>query len=117
MEADEIQALRHVIELFEAEAAAKKAVKEAIAKLEQLALAQYPKLTTDDIQLLVIDDKWGCTIRSRIGAEVTSLGQALVSRLRVLADRYDATVGQLEEAVAHLNAKVATHLSVMGVEA
>src|SRR5690606_1866445 len=43
-EDDEIQALQHVIKLYEAEAAAKKAVKEATAELEQLALAQYPKL-------------------------------------------------------------------------
>src|SRR5690606_9641428 len=86
-EDDEIQALQHVIKLYEAEAAAKKAVKEATAELEQLALAQYPKLTTDDIHTLVIDDKWGNTIRGRIGAEVTALGQALIARLHVLANR------------------------------
>ena len=83
-EDDEIQALQHVIKLYEAEAAAKKAVKDATAKLEEQALAQYPKLTTDDIQTLVIDDKWGGTIGARIDAEVTALGQALIARLRVL---------------------------------
>lgn len=114
-EADEIHALQHVIELYEAEAAAKKAVKEGTSKLEAMALAQYPRLTITEIQTLVIDDKWAATIRGRVGAEVTSLGQALVSRLRVLADRYGATVGELDRSVETLNAKVAEHLAAMGV--
>lgn len=116
-EGDEIQALQQVIKLYDTEAATKKAVKEATAELEQLALAQYPKLTTTDIQSLVIDDKWGGTIRGRIGGEVTALGQALVARLRVLADRYESTVGDLDAQIEALAAKVATHLAAMGVQA
>ena len=81
-----------MIKLYDAEAAAKKAVKDATTKLEAQALAQYAKLTTEDVQALVIDDKWGGTIRARVGAEVTALGQALVARLQRLADRYEATV-------------------------
>ena len=115
-EDDEIQALQHVIKLYEAEAAAKKAVKEATAELEQLALAQYPKLTTDDIHTLVIDDKWGNTIRGRIGAEVTALGQALIARLHVLANRYQSTVSEIDAEVEKLSAKVAAHLAAMGVK-
>ncbi|GJF20370.1 type I restriction-modification system subunit M [Streptomyces sp. HO565] len=115
-EPDELQALQRVIKLYEAEAAAKKAVKEAAAKLDQLTLAQYPKLTTDDIQSLVIDDKWGGTVSGRISGEVSALGQALVARLHVLADRYESTVGDLEAQVETLAATVAIHLSAMGVE-
>ncbi|MGV9563911.1 type I restriction-modification system subunit M [Streptomyces sp. NPDC003480] len=116
-EGDEIQALQQVIKLYDTEAATKKAVKEATAELEQLALAQYPKLTTDDIQSLVIDDKWGGTIHGRIGGEVTALGQALVARLRVLADRYESTVGDLDTQIEVLAARVANHLAAMGVHA
>ncbi|MFF0809076.1 type I restriction-modification system subunit M [Streptomyces albogriseolus] len=116
-ESDELQALQHVIKLYEAEASAKKAVKEATAKLDQLALAQYPKITTDEIQSLVIDDKWGGTIRDRIGGEVTALGQALITRLCVLADRYESTVGELDAQLEAHAAKVAAHLAAMGVKA
>ncbi|MEU6131419.1 type I restriction-modification system subunit M [Saccharopolyspora sp. NPDC047091] len=116
-EADEIEALNHVIRLFAAEAAAKKAVKDATIKLHEQALAHYGKLTTENIQALVIDDKWGGTIRSRIGAEVTALGQALIGRLRVLADRYESTVDELDDAMDVLSAKVAQHLVDMGVKA
>ncbi|MEU1316316.1 type I restriction-modification system subunit M [Streptomyces tibetensis] len=116
-EPDELQALQHVIKLYEAEASAKKAVKEATAKLDQLALAQYPKITTDEIQSLVIDDKWGGTIRDRIGGEITALGQALVTRLRVLASRYESTVGELDAQVEAHAATMAAHLAAMGVKA
>ena len=116
-EADELQALQHVIKLYESDAAAKNAVKEATAKLEAQALAQYSKLTIDDIQTLVIDDKWGGTIRARIGAEVTALGQALVARLRELANRYDRTAGELDTEAEKLGARVAEHLAAMGVKA
>lgn len=115
-EADELQALQQVINLYDAEAAAKKAVKDATSKLEQLALAQYAKLTVEDVQALVIDDKWGGTIRGRIGAEVTALGQALIARLWTLADRYAATVGELESEVESRASTVAAHLLSMGVK-
>jgi type I restriction enzyme M protein len=115
-EADEVGALQHVIKLCEAEAAAKKAVKDATAKLEQLALAQYPKLTTKDVQQLVIDDKWGRTIASRIGAEVIRLSQALIVRLRVLADRYESTLGELDGGLAAASARVEAHLAAMGIK-
>lgn len=115
-EADELQALQHVIKLYDAEAAVKSAVKDATAKLEELALAQYLKLTTDDIQALVIDDKWGGTISRRIGAEVLALGQTLVTRLTGLAARYEFTVAELESDVKSLSDKVAGHLAVMGLK-
>lgn len=114
-EAEEVQALQHVIKLYDAETAAKRAVKEATATLEEQALAQYPKLTTEDIQALVIDDKWGGSIHDRIGAEVSALGQALVVRLHVLADRYEATVGELVAEVGALNTKITEHLASMGI--
>lgn len=115
-DAEEIQALQHVIKLYEAETKAKSAVKGATLKLHEQALAQYGKLSVDDIQTLAIDDKWGGTISGQIGSEVTALGQALVARLRVLADRYEATVSELQAEAEDLTAKVAAHLTEMGVK-
>jgi type I restriction enzyme M protein len=115
-EAEEIQALQHVIKLYEAESAAKTTIKEVTSKLEAAVLTRYSNLTTEDVQALVIDDKWGWTISSRVGAEVTSLGRSLVSRLHVLAARYATTVGELDAKVEAMNAKVAAHLAAMGIE-
>lgn len=113
---DEINALTHVISLFKAETAAKKAVKEAQLELDQATLQQYAKLDADDVQRLVIGDKWGASIEDGANEELSALTQNLVKRLNVLTDRYAETVGDLEAEIETLSAKVAEHLAAMGVE-
>ena len=53
----------------------------------------------------------------RSGAEVTTLGQSLIGRLRLLADRYESTIAEIDLEVDDLRRKVAAHLAAMGVEA
>jgi type I restriction enzyme M protein len=114
---DELDALAHVIGLFKAEATAKKAAKEARVKLDTLTLQQYGKLTTADVQSLVIDDKWGDRISREVNAEVSTLTQMLIERLKVLGNRYQQTVGELDAEVESLSSKVSEHLAAMGVHA
>lgn len=111
---DELEALKKVIELFKAEAAAKKALKEAQEALALSAVKKYGELSESDVQTLVLDDKWFGAITSDVRREVESLTDALVRRLEVLGRRYGATVGELEEAVAELSVAVAAHLAAMG---
>jgi len=114
-EAGEIAALTHIMTLYTAEAAAKKAVKDAAVKLDEKTLAQYGRLSPDDIKTLVIGDKWGATIAARISAELVAAVQRFTTRLRVLANRYEATVDELDAELDVLTAKVANHLAEMGV--
>lgn len=116
-EKDEVDSLNHVIELFEAENTAKKRVKDVRAALDLKTLMQYGKLSVRDVQQLVIDDKWGATLEHRINQEVNTLGQTLILRLRVLADRYETTLSESESRVELLNEKVIAHLAAMGVKA
>lgn len=116
-DAEELAALNHALKLYAAEAAARKVVKDATAELNRLALAQYGKLSIADVQTLVIDDKWGGAISSRIAAETAALGHALISRLQVLAERYESTVGELDARIDSLATKVTDHLAAMGVKA
>ncbi len=113
--ADEVAALNHLIALYDAEASAKQCVKVATATLDRLTLERYGKLTTADIQQLVVDDKWGATIASGVEAEIEALTQQLVGRLQALAERYEHTLGDLEYEIDGLSVKVAGHLAVMGV--
>ena len=100
-------ALDHLIKLYNAEAVAKKAVKEAQAALNLATLKQYGKLTEGEVKTLVLDDKWQATIIGRIASEVESLTFALVARLKELGDRYSETVGSLDQSLASIEAKVA----------
>ena len=112
---DEVKALEHLIKLYNAEGAAKKAVKDAQAALDLVTLKKYGDLTESDVKALVLDDKWHGTIAQRVGGEVNSLTLALVARIQELGERYAQTVAGLDEELQKLDAKVAAHLASMGV--
>ncbi len=114
---EEVAALTKLIGLYNAEAEAKKSAKEAQADLDRNALAKYAKLTTQDVQNLVVDDKWGARFVRGAQAELDVLIRRLVDRLSLLGDRYAETVGNLDAEVERLSAKMAEHLAAMGVRA
>lgn len=112
---DEIKALQHVIELYDAETAARRTAKEAQAELGTATLKKYGDLSEADVQALVLDDKWAATIRNRVAGEVNALTLNLVARIQQLGERYAETVGDLDTELEKLEAKVIAHLADMGV--
>ena len=115
-DAEEIKALQHVIALYNAEATAKKVAKDAQAALDLAALKKYGTLTVNDVQQLVLDDKWEAAVIERVEAELDSLTLGLVARIQQLGERYDHTLGDLETELARLDSRVSNHLSEMGVK-
>ncbi|MGA5413290.1 N-6 DNA methylase [Streptomyces pseudogriseolus] len=112
---EEIKALQHLIKLYNEEAVAKKAAKEAQAALNLAALKKYGALTMPEVKELVLDDKWKAAVTSRVASEAESLTLALVHRIKELGERYAETVAALDADLAKLEAKVASHLADMGV--
>lgn len=114
--AEEHEALTQVMALIEAEAGAKKAVKEAQAALDKRVLARYATLTEDEIKTLVVADKWFASIQAAIDVEVERLTQRLAGRVKELDERYARPLPELEREVEAFGAKVKEHLRRMGVE-
>jgi type I restriction enzyme M protein len=112
---DEIVALTRLLALYEDEAVAKRAAKEAKSKLDAAVLAKYNQLDVDDIQDLVVSRKWGGTVSRDIDEELEKLTHQLQDRIRTLASRYGTTVGSLDEEVRRLAVKLEAHLAEMGV--
>lgn len=112
---EEVRALEELISLYNAEVAAKKAAKDAQAQLDEATLKQYEQLSTADILILVIEDKWGSRIMAGINAEADTYVETLIERLNVLAARYVMTLGDLDAEVEGLREKVAAHLAAMGI--
>ena len=112
----EIKALQHAAKLYNAEAAAKKAAKDAQGELNLATLKKYGDLTEDDIKALVLDDKWHATVAHRIASEVEALTLDLVARIQQLGERYAETVNNLDTQLEKLEAKVEQHLADMGVK-
>jgi type I restriction enzyme M protein len=113
---EDVEALRQLLKLYEAETSAKKTVKEAQAKLDLDTLNQYRSLTKNEVKILVLNDKWQATVTARIAAEVESLTLALVGRIRQLGERYAQTVVDLDASLSAYEATVAQHLAAMGVK-
>ncbi|ANN21565.1 type I restriction endonuclease subunit M [Amycolatopsis orientalis] len=113
---EEIKALQHLIKLYNDEAVAKKAAKEAQAALDLATLQKYGDHTLPEVKGLVLDDKWHSTAASRVASEAESLTLTLVARIQELGERYAETVSALDAELEKLEAKVAGHLADMGVE-
>ncbi len=127
--ADEIEVLETCLDLFDAEDAALKAVKDAQAKLDEDVLNMYTALSADEgaVKTLVIDDKWLATIQvaiveryfatdlNAITSEVQRLTQGLAGRVKQVEERYAHTLPELERKVDVLSVKVEEHLKKMGL--
>ena len=94
--------------------ATKKKHKEAEADLDKQAYEKYPDLSEPEVKELVVDDKWLATLDTEIHGEMDRISQSLTQRVKELAERYEAPLGELTENVAELESKVAEHLTKMG---
>ena len=115
-DADEMKTLQHLINLYSAEADARKAVKEAQAALDLATIEQYRELTQPEIKQLVLDSKWHATVAAQIEHEVNALTLDLVDRIQELGQRYAETFDDLQELLARLEDRCAGHLVKMGVK-
>ncbi|HEC8325893.1 TPA: type I restriction-modification system subunit M [Providencia rettgeri] len=113
---DEKSALKQVKKLFDNEADAKKALKEAQDALDLAVFKQYPKLSIDEIKNLIVDDKWLATLQSNIEAEIERVTQQLANRVKELEERYSEPLPDISKSVEDLSEKVAGHLKAMGLE-
>ena len=112
----EMQILSTWLSLATEEADLKKHLKDAEAALDAKAYAQYPKLTKEEIQTLVVDDKWLSTLAAAIHGEMDRISQALTQRVKELAERYEMPLPQLTDKVSELERKVNCHLVKMGLQ-
>jgi type I restriction enzyme M protein len=111
---EEEKALKDWLKLSDQEAELKPQLKRAEADLDTKARDKYPTLTESDIKTLVVSDKWLATLESRVHGDMDRISQQLTTRVKELAERYEAPLPQLTERVTDLEAKVAGHLAKMG---
>lgn len=113
---DEIAALKQAIKLIDAESKAKAEHKKLQEELDLLIFMQYPKLSEDECQSLIVNDKWLNHLESNIIAEIERVTQQLANRVKELEERYENALPEISKSVDHLSEKVAEHLKAMGLE-
>jgi type I restriction enzyme M protein len=112
--ADECKALNDYLALVEQEAAREDKLSGAQEKLTEQIAAKYPKLTEDEIKLLVIEDKWLSTVAAAVEGELDRVSRTLTGRILQLAERYATPLPQLTDELETLASKVSGHLAKMG---
>lgn len=115
-DSDEKAVLKLAKKLFDNEADAKKALKEAQDTLDLAVFKQYPKLSIDQIKTLIVDDKWLATLQNNIKGEIERVTQQLANRVKELEERYSEPLPDIIQSVDDLSHKVADHLKAMGLE-
>lgn len=111
---DEVAVLNDWLKLAKEKADLKTRLKDAETELDTKAYRLYPKLTEDDIKVLVVDDKWLAALDTSIHGEVDRISQVLTQRVKELTERYETPLPQMVGQVAELEAKVNHHLERMG---
>lgn len=112
--AEERKLLQAYLDLCEQEATASKKAKDAAKALDAQVAAQYARLNLEDIQTLVVQDKWVAALQARVQGELDRVSQALTGRIKQLAERYATPVPQLAAEVETRAARVDVHLKKMG---
>lgn len=106
-----------LLELYKwlTEEAAEISTKLLVAKagLELKVIAQYPKLSIDEIKNVVVKRKWMAAMEQRIHTEMDNISHRLTQRIKELAERYETPLPLLTREVEALTAKVENHLKQM----
>ena len=64
----------------------------------------------------MIYDKWIAALSSRFAMELSHVKASIVTNVQALANRYAKPLPEAEKKVEELRAKVADHLSAMGIK-
>ena len=111
---EELAVLNKYLELADAEAKLKAKIKAAEKVLDDKLYSHYPKLTVDEIKILVVDNKWMASLEKAVKDDLERISQRLTQRIRELAERYEKPLPEQQSAVNELEKKVKAHLQEMG---
>lgn len=107
--------LKRWLKLDEDIAQRKKQLRDARAALDARTLAKYKDLSGEEIRDILLNDKWLPALRAGLDEELGRVVNGMEDRLLVLADRYATPLTELSREVEALSAKVAGHLTRMGL--
>lgn len=101
------------LELEEEKSTLNKDIKAKEKELQTKINTKYDHLTRDEIQSLIVDDKWIGSVESRVIGELDQVSQTLTTRIQTLALRYERTLPEIDTEVKSLEKSVEDHLKTM----
>lgn len=111
--AEEYDMLKLYTKLLDNESVVKTYLAHAEFELPYKVIAQYKKLSIDEIKTIVVDKKWMYCMAQRIKTEMDNISHRLNQRIKELAERYETPLPILISAVDEQTTKVENHLKQM----
>jgi type I restriction enzyme M protein len=108
-----LECAHEALALVKAEAAAKKAAKEAQGALDLATISKYGELDADDIKVLVLDDKWSSHLLRATETDVAEVVAVLLVRVEELGSRYERPLSELEALVDRLSDRASTTIDAI----
>jgi type I restriction enzyme M protein len=115
-EPNELEIITKWLYLTELISELKKSIKISSEALDFECLQKFQELSEEEVQHLVIHQKWLARLKADINGEIDAISQRLTGRLKELADRYANTLTTLNQEVEDLEQNVLGHLEKMGLE-
>ena len=91
-----------------------KSIREARKALDDMVEAKYAALTDEEIKRLLFERKWTPRLCDDIRGEIDDVLNGYVSRVIMIARRYEHTLGEIEDATAQSKEAVRQALGRMG---
>lgn len=110
----EITICQTYLDIIEQEAQITAKLKTLNKELETQVIAKYPLLTIQEIQDLVITDKWIKTLEKEVKTEMDRISQALTGRVKELTTRYSKPLPTITAELETAEQRVKAHLAKMG---
>lgn len=111
---EEIDVLKEYLSLTQQNSELKDKIKKAEVDLDKACLAQYKKLSSDDVKRIVVNGKWMTAMNIAIHGEMDRISQRLTGRIKELMERYDTPLPEIEKELEELTSKMNAHLNKMG---
>ncbi len=111
---DELKILEKYLGLMDRESDVKRKIRDAEKKLQKKLQAKYKELAKEEVQDILVNDKWLASITDEINTEMDRISHRLTTRIKELSERYEQTLPEIEAEVEELSKKVESHLQRMG---
>ena len=112
---EEQERLLCCLAVMDAETATGRTVKVARGSLDAHVLVRYDMLTQEDINEIVVDDKWFASIHDAVDEQVDQVVRRLATRAQELEKRYRECLFDLERLTVDYATRVHDHLTRMGL--
>jgi type I restriction enzyme M protein len=111
---EELEILEEYLKLMDRETATRKKIRDKGKRLKKEVRARCKELSKEEVQDILVNDKWISSITSEINSEMYRISHKLTTRIRELSERYEQTLPEIESEVEELSRKVESHLQRMG---